>query len=61
MKKVVYYLAAALVVALYLLVGEMDYQNEVISTHQKCDLYPQLSECINYDDSEYLKLMGESK
>lgn len=42
-------------------VGENDYQDEVIALHAKCEMYHQLVECRDYDDTAYLKLMSEKK
>lgn len=49
-------LAAAIAV-----VGENDYQDQVMSTHVKCETYPQLTECIDYDDTAYRELIGKQR
>ena len=42
-------------------VGENDYQDQVVALHAKCEMYSQLTECRDYDDTAYLKLMNEKK
>lgn len=43
------------------IVGENDYQDELVAAHNKCTEFPRLTECRNYDPEPYLDMMESKK